>query len=213
MSDLERAARQALDALGRCSIRLNDLDFRESVLSAIDALRAALAQQAEPVSALTRYTEIVAEDPADDMGGALERLRFFCSLSMPGQDWLDVEPLFDAVEKEQAKPGLDAVLAEREACAALCADYAEWCREWGQDSNHTAAEAAANECAAAIRARGQQAEPVVDRAALFNELGEQMFPTMKLSGCSVCGIGAGKVMGYVCPRGDCPSKVTSGGAV
>jgi hypothetical protein len=69
--------------------------------------RAAIArakQQAEPVSALTRYNEIVAEDPAVDMGGALERLRFFCSLSMPGQDWLDVEPFFDAVEKEQAEP-------------------------------------------------------------------------------------------------------------
>jgi hypothetical protein len=51
MSELEKAARQALDALGRCSIRLNDLDFRESVLSAIDSLRAALAQQAEPVPA------------------------------------------------------------------------------------------------------------------------------------------------------------------
>jgi hypothetical protein len=50
MSDLEQAARQALEALGRCSIRLNDLDFRESVLSTIDTLRAALAQQqAEPV--------------------------------------------------------------------------------------------------------------------------------------------------------------------
>ena len=43
---------------------------------------------------------------------------------------------------------------EREACAQICADYTEWGREWGQDCNHMAAEAAANECAAAIRARG-----------------------------------------------------------
>jgi len=28
----------------------------------------------------------------------LERLRFFCSLAMNNQDWLDVEPLFDDVE-------------------------------------------------------------------------------------------------------------------
>jgi hypothetical protein len=42
---------------------------------------------------------------------------------------------------------------------------------------------------------------------------ESMFPTVKLSGCAVCGIGAGKVMGYVCPRSDCPMKVTSGGEV
>jgi hypothetical protein len=46
----------------------------------------------------------------------------------------------------------------------------------------------------------QQAEPVAP-----------MFPTVKLSDCAVCGIGAGKVMGYVCQRGDCPSKVTCGG--
>jgi hypothetical protein len=30
-----------------------------------------------------------------------------------------------------------------------------------------------------------------------------------MRGCSVCGIGSdGKVMGYVCSRGDCPSKIT-----
>ena len=38
----------------------------------------------------------------DELGGAeepdpLERLRFFCSLAMSGQDWLDVEPFFDDV--------------------------------------------------------------------------------------------------------------------
>ena len=33
-------------------------------------------------------------------------------------------------------------------------------------------------------------------------------------GCAVCGIGAdGKAYGYVCPRSDCPTKVTCGGAV
>ena len=31
-------------------------------------------------------------------------------------------------------------------------------------------------------------------------------------GCAVCGIGAdGKAYGYVCPRSDCPTKVTCGG--
>lgn len=28
----------------------------------------------------------------------LERLKFFCSLAMNGQDWLDVEPFFDDVQ-------------------------------------------------------------------------------------------------------------------
>lgn len=33
-------------------------------------------------------------------------------------------------------------------------------------------------------------------------------------GCSVCGIGAnGETVGYVCPRSDCPTKITCGGAV
>ena len=45
---------------------------------------------------------------------------------------------------------------EREACAKVCADYTAWGREWGQDNNHMAAEAATNECAAAIRARGKK---------------------------------------------------------
>ena len=49
-----------------------------------------------------------------------------------------------------------AVKAEREACAKVCADYTAWGREWGQDNNHMAAEAATNECAAAIRARGEK---------------------------------------------------------
>lgn len=33
-------------------------------------------------------------------------------------------------------------------------------------------------------------------------------------GCQVCGIGrVGNAYGYVCPRGDCPMRVTCGGAV
>lgn len=33
----------------------------------------------------------------DDAASPLERLRFFCSLAMSGQDWIDVEPFFDAL--------------------------------------------------------------------------------------------------------------------
>ena len=50
MSDLEKAARQALDALEDLVSTLDDdRTFMTSALSAITALRAALAQQAEPV--------------------------------------------------------------------------------------------------------------------------------------------------------------------
>lgn len=58
--------------------------------------RAALAAAAGRVEqpALQRFNERmqgIEEAP-------LERLRFFCSLAMNGQDWLDVEPFFDALE-------------------------------------------------------------------------------------------------------------------
>ena len=99
MSNLEKAAAAAIAAWERDGARYDTFCQR------MDALRDALAahRQAEPVSALKQYNEIRAEDPADDGGTALERLRFFCSLSMPGQDWLDVEPFFDDAEQELAK--------------------------------------------------------------------------------------------------------------
>ena len=50
----------------------------------------------------------------------------------------------------------------------------------------------------------QQAEPVVVQAK----------PVVWDPQCPLCGVGdGGKAMGYVCPRGDCPTKVTCGGAV
>ena len=49
------------------------------------------------------YTELTALERFKECDGheapnALERLRFFCSLAMTGQDWLDVEPFFDDLE-------------------------------------------------------------------------------------------------------------------
>ena len=55
--------------------------------------RAAPAQPAGK-TALERFNELkVAQDESDPV----EQLRAFCSLAMTGQDWLDVEPFFDAV--------------------------------------------------------------------------------------------------------------------
>lgn len=34
--------------------------------------------------------------------------------------------------------------------------------------------------------------------------------TTEWKGCRVCGMKWDKPMGYVCPRSDCPSKITSG---
>ena len=56
----------------------------------------------------------------------------------------------------------------------------------------------------------QQAEPVQEPAPM------PPFPPVSQwnRGCAVCGIGAdGKAYGYVCPRSDCPTRVTCGGVV
>jgi len=44
-------------------------------------------------TALSRFTDADGFTEADP----IERLRFFCSLAMNGQDWIDVEPFFGAV--------------------------------------------------------------------------------------------------------------------
>ena len=85
----------------------------------MDALRAALAaalaepeQKPEPEQypekgpALTVYNEIAA---TDDPGSPLERLRFFCSLAMRPQDWLDVAPFFDALSEPQPEPRITRI--------------------------------------------------------------------------------------------------------
>ena len=51
-------------------------------------------------TAYEKFIEIETEEPSLKDETPLERLRFFCSLSMNGQDWLDVERFFDKVEKE-----------------------------------------------------------------------------------------------------------------
>jgi hypothetical protein len=73
----------------------------------VEALRTHLAApEPEPVRypekrpALEVYNEIAA---TDDPGSPLERLRFFCSLAMRPQDWLDVEPFFDALREPEKK--------------------------------------------------------------------------------------------------------------
>ena len=53
------------------------------------------------------------------------------------------------------------------------------------------------------------------RAALRAALAEPQETPWKTwkPGCQVCGIGAdGKAIGYVCTRGDCPTRITCGGA-
>lgn len=51
----------------------------------------------KPNTALTDYKRFMGYEEEVD---PVERLRFFCSLAMEGQDWIDVEPFFDDVVKQ-----------------------------------------------------------------------------------------------------------------
>jgi hypothetical protein len=70
----------------------------KKLFAALDALDAALAEPErypEKGPALTVYAA------TDDPGSPLERLRFFCSLAMRPQDWLDVAPFFAALAEPE----------------------------------------------------------------------------------------------------------------
>lgn len=57
-----------------------------------------LGAGAEARTTLERFRECGGNEEPDPV----ERLRFFCSLAMSGQDWLDVEAFFDDVLAERA---------------------------------------------------------------------------------------------------------------
>ena len=80
--------------------RLEGAVPREWALEAYNELRrlAALveAQQPAPSAAAIRALDAYNSDTRDaDPGSPLERLRFFCSLAMNGQDWRDAEQFFN----------------------------------------------------------------------------------------------------------------------
>jgi hypothetical protein len=61
-----------------------------------------LMRQADEIERLRSQGGTAKERFDECLGGQepdpLERLRFFCSLAMTGQDWLDVEVFFDALK-------------------------------------------------------------------------------------------------------------------
>jgi hypothetical protein len=156
----------------------------------------------------------------DDTGGReepdpVERLRFFCSLAMNKQDWLDVEAFFDDV------------LAERQKNAALAAsrleqEPAEPAQELKPLNGLTKEEALA--WARGLRADSPEYCSCGDRLKVACpgewepgcDLGNNPRYEKRVnlpSGCAVCGLGGGgEVTGYVCQRGDCPTRVTCGGS-
>ena len=62
------------------------------------------------MTALERYNTFTEGETMDD---PIERLRFFLSLALIGQDWLDVEPFIDDVSNQLASR--DAEIAELKA--------------------------------------------------------------------------------------------------
>lgn len=77
-------------------------------------------------TALERYKEFTIDGEDES---PIERLRFFCAQAMQGDDWLDVEPFFDALTDQTAliveltKRNAELVEALRKAAMGLANDY------------------------------------------------------------------------------------------
>jgi hypothetical protein len=61
---------------------------------------------ADEPTALEQYKAVGDAEPDTP----LERLRFFCSLAMRGQDWLDAEPFFEALAQPKPAPFTEGAL-------------------------------------------------------------------------------------------------------
>ena len=98
-----------------------------------DAIAAALAStQAEPVAQAEttkqKFDRLWEFEPGYD---PVEALRFFCSLAMSGRDWLDVEPLFDALTAAPQPEPLQQQTAERASAQDERAAFETEMRSWG----------------------------------------------------------------------------------
>lgn len=70
------------------------------IVDAMTLLATPAAPARQP--ALERFNEFVLDE--DGPLSPVERLRAFCSFAMSGQDWIDVEPFFDALTAAPAAP-------------------------------------------------------------------------------------------------------------
>lgn len=84
----------------------NAIDRIIALMAERDALKAEVEAKA---NAKQQYDEAATDDPIAD---PVERLRFFCSLGLHPQAWLDVEPFFDDVIAEVEATDPDIVLAD-----------------------------------------------------------------------------------------------------
>lgn len=65
--------------------------------------RAAIEADRKRGNAKRRYDEIMKDDT--EKPDPIEDLRFYCSIAMSGQDWLDVEPFFDVLIADRKRRG------------------------------------------------------------------------------------------------------------
>lgn len=85
-------------------IRTSEADMSVSEIkeSMQDYARAAIEADRQRGTAKQRYDSAMEGSMEAD---PIERLRFYCSLAMSGQDWLDVEPFFDAMIADRKRRG------------------------------------------------------------------------------------------------------------
>jgi hypothetical protein len=96
------------------------------------AFEALASTQAEPVAqaetSKQKFDRLWEFEPGYD---PVEALRFFCSLAMSGQDWLDVEPLFDALTAAPQPEPSQQQTAERASAQDERAAFETEMRFWG----------------------------------------------------------------------------------
>jgi hypothetical protein len=208
MTDLEKAARLALDAL-KDTITIPAYHGHPKQEAAALALEAALAQQAEPaveravMPAIGDY--VLATKYSDGDPGDAWALGFYAGeldMGITRHD-IKVAPRYIVNDSSGATirgNGYRRVARVRKDVGAWLLNVAA--KQLEQSPPGTVNIWTMLTDAAFDLGSEQQAEPVTE-------------PTFSVrTGCKVCGVGdGGKAMGYVCPRGDCPTKVTCGGAV
>ena len=110
-SDEGRLSDAEIDIAKRCAERIAKQLNIESRMYLRDEIELSIKETKRALSAPTetakqQYDRFV--DPTEE-SSPIERLRFFCSLAMKGQDWLDVEPFIDALSAPNAADMSDLV--------------------------------------------------------------------------------------------------------
>lgn len=93
-------AEMEAEIIEQCRLHGIGSEREASLMAQVAALTSRPSQYThnERKTTLQRYTEAM-EGGVGTEPDALERLRFFCSLALTWQDWIDIEPFFDALSE------------------------------------------------------------------------------------------------------------------